>query len=276
MLIVSELFIYPIKSLGGIAVSSANISDKGFDFDRRWMLVDENNRFLTQREVPSMALLQTELAAEGLKVHHKKNSNSSINIPALPATGEVVAVEIFEDRCAAIFVSKIADEWFSQMLSIKCRLVYMPDSTKRLVDKKYAHNNEVTSFSDGYPILIIGQSSLDDLNKRLADPLPINRFRPNIVFTGGVPYEEDIMMHFVINSVDFFGVKMCARCTITTVNQGDASKSAEPLRTLAFYRQKNNKIYFGQNLLYRNTGSIHVGDTITVIKTVPLEDQIFG
>ena len=143
----------------------------------------------------------------------------------------------------------------------------MPDSTKRSVDKNYANNNEVTSFSDGYPFLIIGESSLDDLNKRLGDPLPINRFRPNIVFTGGTPYEEDMMMHFTINSVNFFGVKLCARCTIPTVNQNDASKSVEPLRTLATYRQKNNKVYFGQNLLHHGIGSIHVGDTIEVIKT---------
>ncbi len=266
MLTVSELFIYPIKSMGGISVSTAKISDRGTDFDRRWMLVDENNRFITQREVPSMALLQVELTAEGLKVYHKKNINSIINIPALPATEEKIIVEIFDDSCTAILVSEIADKWFSQALSITCRLVYMPDSTRRLVDKTYANNNEIAAFSDGYPFLIIGQSSLDDLNKRLADPLPMNRFRPNIVFTGGLPYEEDIMMHFTINSVDFFGVKLCARCTITTVDQYDASKSVEPLRTLASYRQKNNKIYFGQNLLHRGAGSIHVGDSIEVIK----------
>jgi uncharacterized protein YcbX len=276
MLTVSELFIYPIKSLGGISISIAKISDRGFDLDRRWMLVDENNRFLTQREVPSMALLQVELAPEGLIVYHKQNPGAIINIPVLPAAKEEVVVEIFEDNCTAIFVGKIADEWFSQMLSVRCRLVYMPDSTKRLVDKNYAHDSELTSFADGYPILIIGQSSLDDLNKRLEEPLPINRFRPNIVFTGGGPYEEDMMMHFTINSVNFFGVKLCARCTIPNVNQNDASKSAEPLRTLASYRQKNNKVYFGQNLLHRGTGSIHVGDTIEIIERAPSENLMLG
>jgi uncharacterized protein len=276
MLTVSELYIYPIKSLGGISVSTAKISDRGFDLDRRWMLVDENNRFLTQREVPSMALLQVELTPVGLKVYHKQSPDLTINIPVLPETKEEVAVEIFEDNCTAIFVSEIADEWFSQMLPVNCRLVYMPDSTKRLVDKNYAQDNEVTAFSDGYPILIIGQSSLDDLNKRLAEPLPINRFRPNIVFTGGAPNEENVMMHFTINSVNFFGVKLCARCTITTVDQYDASKSVEPLRTLASYRQKNNKVYFGQNLLHHGSGSIHVGDKIEVIKTGQLENSIVG
>ncbi|HEY5405964.1 MAG TPA: MOSC N-terminal beta barrel domain-containing protein [Ginsengibacter sp.] len=273
---VSQLFIYPIKSLGGISVSSATVTHRGFENDRRWMLIDVNNRFITQRELPAMALLQVELTAEGLKVYHKKNINSIINIPALPATEEEIIVEIFEDSCSATLVSKIADEWFSQMLSVSCRLVYMPDSTKRLVDKNYAHDNEVTSFSDGYPTLIIGQSSLDDLNKRLAEPLPINRFRPNIVFTGGTPYEEDMMMHFTINSINFFGVKLCARCPIPTVNQFDASRSVEPLRTLASYRQKNNKVYFGQNLLHNGTGIINVGDTMEVIKMAPFEDSVFS
>lgn len=256
MLTVSELFIYPIKSLGGISVSSAKVTDRGFEYDRRWMLVDLNNRFITQRELPTMALLQVELTPEGLKIFHKKNINAQITIPFIPETKEEVTVEIFEESCKAIFVSNIADKWFSQMLSVNCRLVYMPDSSSRLVDEKYANNNEINSFSDGYPFLILGQSSLDDLNKRLTHTLPVNRFRPNIVFTGAAPYEEDTMEEFAINNIIFYGVKLCARCTIPTVNQDNASKSKEPLNTLAIFRQKNNKIYFGQNLLAKGFGSI--------------------
>ena len=266
MLTVSELFIYPVKSLGGIPVSSAKVTDRGFEFDRRWMLVDLNNRFLTQREMPAMALLQVELTSNGLKVYLKKDINSKINIPFLPETKEEVTVEIFEESCKAIFVSKIVDEWFSQVLPINCRLVFMPGSSKRFVDEQYAINHEITSFSDGYPFLIIGQASLDDLNYRLAEALPINRFRPNIIFTGSKPYEEDDLQHFTINNVNFYGVKLSARCVITTVNQDNASKSNEPLRTFATYRQKNNKIYFGQNLLHDGEGTIKVGDTIEVIK----------
>jgi uncharacterized protein YcbX len=266
MLTVSELFIYPVKSLGGIPVSSAKVTDRGFEYDRRWMLVDFNNRFLTQRELPTMALLQVNLTANGLKVCHKKNITSQINIPFIPETQEEVTVEIFEESCKAIFVSKIVDEWFSQILAINCRLVYMPGSSKRFVDERYAINHEITNFSDGYPFLIIGQASLDDLNYRLAEALPINRFRPNIVFTGGKPYEEDGMEHFTINKVNFYGVKLSARCVITSVNQDNANKAIEPLRTLATYRQKNNKIYFGQNLLHDGEGTIRVGDAIEVMK----------
>lgn len=266
MLTVSELFIYPIKSLGGISVPSAKVTDRGFEYDRRWMLVDLNNRFITQRELPAMALLKVELTPEGLRLYHKKNLHSQITIPFICGSEEEVKVEIFEDHCKAVFVNKIADEWLSQMLSHKCRLVYMPDSSKRFVDNKYACNNEITGFADAYPFLIIGQSSLDDLNTRLRKPLPINRFRPNIVFTGGAPYEEDNMEHFTINKISFYGVKLCARCVITTVNQDSSNKSKEPLRTLATYRRKDKKIYFGQNLLVKGNGLIKVGNQIDVVQ----------
>ena len=266
MLTVSELFIYPIKSLGGISVSSAKVTRRGFEYDRRWMLVDSANRCITQRELPSMALLQVALSAEGLKVYHKKNKQSQIIIPFIPTSEKHVTVQIFEDTCDAIFVSDLIDEWFTQMLSLKCRLVYMPDSSLRMVDKEYGRNNEITSFADAFPFLIIGQSSLDDLNSKLIEPLPINRFRPNMVFTGADPYMEDVMEQFTINNIIFFGVKLCARCTIPTINQDDGSKSNEPLKTFASYRQKNNKVYFGQNLLAKGFGSIKVGDKIENIK----------
>lgn len=266
MLTVSELFIYPIKSLGGIFLASAMVTDRGFQYDRRWMLVDEDNHFLTQREFPAMALLQVELTDGGLKVYHKKNIHSSIIIPFSPETNEKANVEIWDDSCEAQFVSKVADEWFSDMLLLKCRLVFMPGSTKRLVDNNYAFNKEITGFSDAFPFLIIGQSSLNDLNSRLTEPLPINRFRPNIVFTGGEPFEEDGMEHFIINHINFYGVKPCARCVIPTINQDNIDKTKEPLRTLATYRMKNNKIYFGQNVLHNGEGTISVGDTIKIIK----------
>ena len=266
MLKVSELYIYPIKSLAGIAVDSALLTDRGFKYDRRWLLVDENNIFFTQREFHQMALLQVELINDGLKVYHKQNIQSQLTIPAIPETNERATVQIWNDRCEAQFVSKSVDEWFSQMLSFKCRLVYMPDTSRRRIDERYSINEEITSFSDSHPILIIGQSSLDDLNIRLADPLPINRFRPNIVFTGGEAFEEDVMEHFTINDIDFYGVKLCIRCMITTINQDNAVAAKEPLKTLATYRMKNNNIYFGQNLLHHGEGTISVGEAIEIKK----------
>ena len=264
MLQVSELFIYPIKSLGGIPVSDAVVTDRGLQYDRRWMLVDSNNEFMTQREFAEMALLQTEISQGGLKVYHKK-SEASLFIPLEPIGG-TISVQVWSDRCKAVVVDQKVNSWFSDVLGKNCSLVYMPGTTKRRVDGRYAFNKEVTNFSDGYPFMTIGQSSLDDLNSRLEEKLPINRFRPNIVFTGGVAFEEDTWAHFTINDINFFGVKLCSRCVITTINQDTIKKSKEPLKTLATYRQKNHKIYFGQNLLHHGEGMIHVGDEIKLVE----------
>jgi len=244
MLQVSQLFIYPIKSLGGIAKQQVEITSTGFKYDRRWMLVDEQNIFLTQRAHPLMALLQTAETETGIAVTDKQDTSQSILIPFENTTQTKTKVIVWDDICDALEVNTTLNEWFSDMLHFNCKLVYMPDDTKRLVDKRYAANDEITSFSDGYPILMIGQLSLDNLNQKLVEALPINRFRPNIVFTGGHAHIEDEIAAFEINSINFLGVKPCARCMITTINQQTAEAGKEPLRTLAGYRMKDNKIYF--------------------------------
>jgi len=266
MLTISKLFVYPVKSLGGISLNSALITDRGLQYDRRWMLIDENNTFISQREFPSLALLQTDLTKEGIVVEHKHN-HITFTIPFHPQTKSFVDVIIWDDTCKAQLVSQAAHDWFSEILSFPCRLVFMPDAIERKVDANYAYDNEITSFSDAFPFLLIGQSSMDDLNNRLTEKLPIDRFRPNIVFTGGEPYEEDLMEHFVVSGIHFFGAKLCARCTIPTIDQHTGVRGKEPLKTLATYRKLNNKIYFGQNLLHKGEGEITVGDTIEVVKT---------
>jgi uncharacterized protein YcbX len=264
MLTISELHIYPIKSLGGIALQEATLSDRGFTYDRRWMLVDKENRFISQREVADMALLKVSLQKQGLQVKHIHRPGSDFTIPFEPATSETEMVTIWGDRCRAQLVSAAADAWFSDQLGMSCKLVYMPDTTRRQVDGRYANNKEINSFSDAFPVLIIGQASLDELNSRLPVALPMNRFRPNIVFTGGTPYQEDEMKQFEIAGITFYGVKPCARCTIITIDQQTAEKAKEPLKTLNTYRQRNNNVYFGQNLLYDGAGTLSVGDTITI------------
>ena len=265
MLIVSELFIYPVKSLGGISVPSVSINERGILYDRYWMLIDDHHQFISQRELPGLALLQPSFTNEGLLIRHKQN-NSSFTIPFLPETTDTITVQVWSDYCKAMHVSNDADKWFSDVLSFSCKLVYMPNDTKRRVDTRYALNNEITSFTDGFPMLLIGQSSLDDLNAKLTEKLPINRFRPNIVFTGGEPFEEDVLEHFKIRELDFYGVKLCARCAITTTNQDTGVREKEPLKTLATYRMHRNNIYFGQNLLHRGEGIIEVGDELDTIK----------
>jgi uncharacterized protein len=265
MLTVSELYIYPIKSLAGIAVTTATVTSRGFQYDRRLMLVDENNVCITQREFPEMALLQPVITNDGLHIHQKKNSLSPLFIPHQPKGNETIPVTIWDDTCEAALFDTSINEWFSNALGSACRLVYMPDTTSREVDKRYAQHSEITSFADGYPILMIGQSSLNDLNNRLAEPLPMNRFRPNIVFTGGEPFLEDQMQLFTINNIEFSSVKACARCVMTTINQDTLSISKEPLKTLSAYRLKDNKVLFGQNLLHKGDGVITIGDAIEII-----------
>lgn len=264
MLTVSELYIYPIKSLGGIALNSALLIERGFKYDRRWMLVDANNQFLTQREVNAMAFLKAQLGEQGLLITNISKPGEEVLVPFEPTVAETEMVDVWSSRCRGQRVSDEVDAWFSKQLGFACKLFFMPDTTRRYVDGRYAHNKEITSFTDGYPLLLIGQASLDDLNSRLEEPLPMNRFRPNIVFTGGTPFEEDYLKHFDINGIPFFGVKPCARCVMTTINQQTAEKAKEPLKTLSTYRLKNKKILFGQNLLHQGTGIISIGDTLTV------------
>jgi uncharacterized protein YcbX len=265
MLQVSELFIYPIKSLGGISVKSAEVTSRGFKYDRRWMLVDEQNRFLTQREYFQMALIKVQIADAGLVVSH--HLNGSITIPFEYDTQSLQSVAIWDDTTTGVYVSDEIDTWFSVTLGTICRLVYMPDNTRREVDQRYAQPGMITSFADAYPFLLIGQASLDDLNSRLAEALPMDRFRPNIVFTGGEAFDEDLMNEIDIAGIHFYGAKLCARCIMTTIDQQNGVKAKEPLKTLAKYRFKNNKILFGQNLVHQGDGVVTVGDTLNVLST---------
>ena len=265
MLQISHLFIHPIKSLGGIEIQNAQLTDRGLEHDRRWMLVDEHNQFLTQRTFPRMALLKTALKENKLIVFENDHIEDSLTLDLTPTLGEKLQVDVWDDNCEAHHISTTADVWFSKKLQRNVKLVYMPDSSRRPVDGKYALQNDITNFSDGYPVLIIGQSSLDDLNSRLNETIPMNRFRPNIVFTGGVPYQEDEMKYFKINGLHFYGVKPCGRCVMTTINQETSIAGKEPLRTLSMYRSANNKVNFGQNLLHTGIGRIQVGDEIRLI-----------
>ena len=260
----SEIWIYPVKSLGGISLPSARIAEKGLLHDRRWMLVDENGVFMTQRWVPKMALFKVSMAgtfdsAEFRVVH----GSDTITLPARPE-GFGERATIWDDTVTVVEPSAEHSAWFSEHLSMNCRLVYFPESHARPVDPQYSFNDEHVSLADAYPFLIIGQSSLNDLNDRLEHPLPMNRFRPNLVFTGGLPYEEDRWREFSIGNNRFVGVKPCARCILTTINQDTAEQGKEPLRTLARYRSRNNKIYFGQNAVAVDHGEIKKGDEINI------------
>jgi uncharacterized protein len=261
-LTLSEIWIYPMKSLGGIRLSSSKVMEKGLLYDRRFMLTDESGKFMTQRVYPKMALFKLSIQDGTLTVHYH---NDALSIPAVPQPNEPAAsVQIWENIVQAHEVDTAYSAWFSERLGMKCKLVFFPEEYDRPVDPDYKVNDEHVSLADAYPFLIIGQSSLDDLNTRLKEPVPMNRFRPNFVFTGGEPFEEDHWRNFVIGTNGFIAVKPCARCVLTTVNQDTAEKGAEPLKTLASYRTRNSKVYFGQNLVATNHTEIKVGDKITL------------
>jgi len=266
MLAISHLYIYPVKSLGGIEVQSAEVHDRGLQYDRRWMITDLRNHCMTQRDVANMALFSTSIEGDQIVITHKNSPSEKLVLPASIQDGNPVSVTIWNDRCQALEAPPEFNQWISAHLGILCKLVYMPRTEHRRVNPKYAIGEEITSFSDAYPILTIGQASLDELNSRLEKPLPMNRFRPNIVFTGGHPFEEDEMAEFDIGNIRFYGVKLCDRCVVTTINQETTEKGKEPLKTLSGYRLKDNNVYFGQNLLHRGSGSIRVGDPITIIR----------
>lgn len=261
----SEIYIYPVKSLGGISLKESDITARGLKYDRRWLLVEEEGRFITQRTYPQMALISVELREKSLEFKHKRNG-ASLNVNLESNSKIMSEVVIWNDKVTANNVSEDADEWFSEMLNVKCRLVFMPDDFSRYVDRKYANENEIVSFADAYPFLITGQASLDDLNSRLEVKLPMNRFRPNFVFTGGAPFDEDRIKSFMIGDLTFYPVKPCARCVVITIDQENAAKNEEPLKTLATYRTINNKAMFGQNLLHNGNGTIKVGDELKILE----------
>jgi len=260
----SEIWIYPIKSLGGIRLNHAKVLEKGLEYDRRWMLVDENGIFMTQRNHPTMALFRLKIENEELRiVYGPRSTDHSISLsPSKFENNERVI--IWDDTVTASEVSKESSAWFSDLLGSKCKLVYFPEENSRAVDPVYKVNDEHVSLADGYPFLIIGQESLNFLNSKLAQVIPMNRFRPNFVFTGGEPNEEDNWRNFSVGKNRFVGVKPCGRCAIPTINQDTAEKSDEPTRTLATYRRKESKILFGQNLLATDHQEVKEGDLITI------------
>ncbi len=208
-----------------------------------------------------MALIKVAIEQEGLKLQHKTKTVEPLFIPFEFEHSKTEKVVIWNDTVTGEFYNALIDDWFSDIIGIKCHLVKMPDSTKRVVDTKYA-TNKVVSFADGYPFLIIGQASLDDLNTRMETPLPMNRFRTNFVFAGGKAFEEDNGKKLKLVKYSFEAVKPVHRCVITTTNQETAEKLHEPLLTLSKYRKIDNKVLFGMNLVCESTGEVKIGDKI--------------
>ena len=269
MLTLSQLYIYPIKSLGGIALDRAEVTDRGLAHDRRYMLVDPAGNFLTIRQHPRMTLLQPQLTETGLRVAPRHAPDDVLELPHGQYADRQREVVIWNNRVGARPVSAAADAWFSRQLGLGCSLVYMPDASYRpITPSSGLRPPGPTSFADAYPFLLIGEASLADLNERIDDGQHYDmlRFRPNLVLRGGAPYVEDTLTAFQIGAIRFTGVEPCARCGVPTVDPTTAEEhpARQPLATLAKYRRTNRRINFGMNLIHAGRGELKVGDTIKV------------
>lgn len=262
----SGLYIYPIKSAAGIALTAAEVKARGLKHDRRWMVVDAKGKFMTQRKHPRMALIrvglteQLELSAAGM---------TDLALPLVPdADAEVLEVEVWGDRCPALSLGAAAQDWFSRFLQTPCQLVYMPDDSQRPTAHGNLGNDKLVSFADAYPFLLISEASLADLNQRLATPVPMDRFRPNFVVNGCGAFEEDRWKQIKIGDITFDLPKRCDRCSVPGVDQSSGIQSNEPLLTLAKFRLENGKIWFGQNLLHHSLGQLSLGMEITLLECI--------
>ncbi len=237
--------------------------EKGLAHDRRWMLTDSDNEFMSQRLYPKMALFKLQIQDSAFKISCGQDSLLLSFTPSvIRSIDSSIAAKIWDDEVEVHEVSKEYSEWFSERLAMDCKLVAFPENNLRPVDAGYKINDEQVSLADAYPFLIIGEQSLADLNARLNVQVPMNRFRPNFVFDGGRPYEEDCWKKFSVGKNKFIAVKPCARCVLTTINQDTGEKGVEPLATLSKYRKKENKVLFGQNVLAVSHYEIHEGDEI--------------
>jgi len=259
-LCLTALNIYPIKSVRGIALRESEVDEFGLRHDRRWMVVDESGVFHSQRSHPRLALVVPSIGDGTLQVDAP--GMPTLQTPLHPKATVATRVTVWDDNCPATWVGDRAAEWFSDFLGSPCALVHMADQVVRPADPAFAPPGVRVSFADGFPFLMISEESLADLNRRLADPVPMNRFRPNLVVAGGEPYAEDGWGKIAIGGVRLQVVKPCARCLVTTTDQATGERGKEPLRTLATYRKVGGEVMFGQNVVHENTGHLRVGDAV--------------
>ncbi len=262
-----SLHIYPIKSAAGISLSKSWVDNFGLCFDRRFVVTDLNGKFITARTEPTLCLIHVHLTENGFILTAPDMPTLSVNYQQLSPNYQ--SVTVWKDKIQAQYGCEKYDLWFSQYLQKSCQLHYFGEKSQRNV----ANSNKQVAFADGYPLLLISQASLDDLNSKLPahlkNTVSMAQFRPNIVVSNCNSFAEDTWQHIRIGEVEFELVKPCSRCPFTTINPDNAKKhpQKEPLETLKKYRQINSgEIMFGQNLIALNQGSIKQGDEIIILK----------
>ena len=242
-------------------MNEARVTTRGLAFDRHWMLVDEQGKFVTQRTAPEMSQIKPKLLTNRMSM--EMSGMGSIEVPFV-ASGPRLSAEIWKDTLKVQEVSSSSSEWFSEALHRKLRLVCMPDDVSRQVDPVFAELGDEVGFADGYSFLMLSQASLDDVSERMGSSIDALRFRPNLVIQGVSAFEEDEYRHFSINGVDFRAAKPCARCVIPTIDPETGNKNPKLTKVLAGYRTKENSIMFGQNLIHDGVGILKVGSEVLI------------
>lgn len=258
----SGLFIYPVKSCAGIALTAATLDRFGLAGDRRWLLVDAANRFLSQRSLPVMGQVSVAIHADGLTLGYRDHE-LSVKTPAADAGRR--RVEVWGDEVEALDAGDTAARWFSAMLGRPCRLVYMGDDAQRRVDTDYAAHGETVSFADGFPLLLTTEASLAVINASLSAPVSMRRFRPNLVIRGSAPFAEDGWRRLQIGERSFTVAKPCTRCAIPALDPDTGTVHPALNRVLAATRRIDGAVLFGQNLLHADTGDLRLGDAVRVL-----------
>jgi len=264
MVQIDELHIYPIKSCRGISVPSAAVGARGLDGDRRYMLVDASGRFLTQREHARMALIDVRPADAGFEV--QAPGMPALAVPRALDGGTRCQVRVWRDTVEALLAPEEHSLWFSEYMGFACGLVYQASHQHRPVTHDCAQFDDEVSFADAAPLLLVSTASLADLNARLAQPVTMRRFRPNVVVTAGAAFAEDAWGAVAIGAVELAAGWACSRCILTTIDpeSGEKDPHGEPLETLKAYRRIGARVMFGRNLIPRRLGTIRVGDAVRV------------
>lgn len=260
----SDLYLYPIKSTAPLAVETALVEPRGLRNDRRWMVVDDGNRFLTGRELPRLTLVRARPGPHGLALEAPGMPSLQVPFPEATATLPVV---VWKSAVAARPADGAADAWLSEFLQRPVRLVHMDAGVSRPMTDVHSQAGDEVSFADAFPLLLISRAALDGLNARLAKPVSMLQFRPNLVVEGAAAHAEDGWKRIRIGEVEFDVAKPCMRCIFTTVDpaRGERDPEGEPLRTLVGYRRTADGVAFGQNLIPRTPGTLRIGDPVEVL-----------
>jgi uncharacterized protein YcbX len=264
--VVSALRIYPVKSCRGIALQTSRVEARGLCSDRRWMIVDERGEFVTQRTAPRLALVSVALEDGVSPVVLRAPGLPELRLAPASPEAPRRRVQVWRDAVDAADCGLEAASWISAWLGFAASIVYMPDDTRRPVKRAYAQPADIVGFADGFPILLANAASLDDLNDRMEEPLPMDRFRPNLVVRGCAPWAEDGWRLIRVRELTIRIVKPCDRCVITTTDQETGERGVEPLRTLARFRRRENDVLFAQNAIPDGPGLVTVGDPVTVLE----------